>query len=518
MAVFARSLPGVQTVREGMRALRRRPLAAIPLTLEGVVFGALIVFDLLPADAAVAPASAVFPFDVYFDLKQAVAYSSGWVVFGVTVAAAVFFRSAILAATARLSDHHGSFAVAFRNALRLSLRAALFLLPAAAMYFIAIATSYAPFIGLAALLGVMPALLFARRGASLSTGGASGSGAVPETAAFLLYAALLMGAGAAISVLSGRSAGLAALLVACLGPLHATVWLGWRERAYDGASSSEGRLVSLVYVMLAVGLLGTSLYDRNLRDFEIVPADRQGTLLLLGGADSSTRTGALVDLEPGALGFRPEQARLLSYRADGGPYRAGDTHADLDKVAPRIGAQIEEVDGPSVLLGHSQASLILDCLVRSGGSLPERSAVISPAPQVPPQLDVPEPGETGEGRVGGDLARGFSTLLDLVSMTPYDIDSPASPTNLDTLRVADPDRSRLALWALGDSILLDTDWRRRGETNLVVLTDHVGATRNPRALEAAGGWFQGKHVGSDDGSWRSVLVNVYRFAFEPWRP
>jgi hypothetical protein len=509
----------VQTLREGMRALLRRPLAALPLTLEGVVFGVLIATGFLPADAAVAPASAAFPFDVYFDLKQAIAYSSGWVMLGVTIVASVLFRSALLAATARLSDRHGSFVVAYRNALWLSLRASLFLFPAAAMYFITIATSYAPFIWVAALLGVVPALLFCRRGASLSTGGASGSGVVPEAASFLLYAALLIGVGAAISVLSEGSAGLAALLVACLGPLHATVWLGWRERAYDGVSSTEGRLVSLVYVVLVVGLLGVSLYDRNLRDFEIVPADRRGTLLLLGGADSSTKTGALVDLEPGALGFRPEQARLLSYRADGGPYRAGDTHADLDRVATRIGAQIEEIEEePRLLLGHSQASLILDRMTRSGVTLPERSAVISPAPQVPPQLDVPEPGETGEGRVGGDLARSFSVLLDLVGMTPYDIDSPASPTNLDTLRVAGSERTRLALWSLGDSVLLDTDWRRRGETNLVVLSDHVGATRNPRALEAAGLWLQGEDVDSDAASWRSVLVNVYRYAFEPWRP
>lgn len=508
----------MQTLRKGIRALLRTPLAALPLTLEGVVFGALIATGFLPADAAVAPASAVFPFDVYFDLKQAIAYSSGWVVLGVTIIASVLFRSALLAATARLSDRRGSFVKAYRNALWLSLRAALFLFPAAAIYFIAIATSYAPFVWVAALLGVVPAVLFCRRGASLSTGGASGGGAVPEVAAFLLYAALLMSLGAAISVLSAGSAGLAALLVACLGPLHATVWLGWRERSYAGVSSAEGRLVSLVGVVLVVGLLGVSLYDRNVRDLEIVPADRRGTLLLLGGADSSTKTGALVDIEPGALGFRPEQARLLSYRADGGAYRAADTHVDLDKVATRIGAQIVEIDEPRFLLGHSQASLILDRMTRSGATLPERSAVISPAPQMPPRLDVPMPGETGEGRVGGDLARGFSVLLDLVGMTPYDIDSPASPTNLDTLRVTGSERTRLALWSLGDSVFLDTDWRRRGETNLVVLSDHVGATRNPRALDAVGRWFQGKEVNSDDGSWRAVLVNVYRFAFEPWRP
>jgi len=50
------------------------------------------------------------------------------------------------------------------------------------------------------------------------------------------------------------------------------------------------------------------------------------------------------------------------------------------------------------------------------------------------------------------------------------------------------------------------------------LSDHVGATRNPRALEAAGLWLQGEAVDSDAASWRSVLVNVYRYAFEPWRP
>lgn len=485
------------------------------------MFAALLLFGILPADAAIAPSAAAFPFDIYFDLKQAVAYSSGWVVFGVTVVASVLFRSALLAATARLSDRHGTFVAAYKNALLLCLSAALLLFPAAALFFIAIATSYAPFAWVAALAGLVPARALCRRGASMSSGGAKGSGSTPETAAFLLYAAVLMGLGAAISVLSDQSSALAALLIAGLGPLHATVWLGWRERAYEGPASTEGRIVSLVYVVLVLGLLGVSLVDRNLREREIVPADYEGTLLLLGGADSSSKSGALADLEPGALGFPHDQSVPLSYRGPSEPYKRADTRGELEEIARIVAAQITRIEPPRVLLGHSQASLILDRMEKAGAALPDRSAVISPAPLVPPQLDVPEPSESGEGRVGGDLARGFSELLDLVGLTPFDIDAPSSPTNLENLDAEAGDKAmhaRLALWSLGDSILLDTDWRRRGEVNLVVISDHVGATRNPRALEASRRFLQGLDVGSDATSWRSLLVNVYRFAFEPWRP
>jgi hypothetical protein len=184
-------------------------------------------------------------------------------------------------------------------------------------------------------------------------------------------------------------------------------------------------------------------------------------------------------------------------------------------MAEQIGETRAE---PVVLLGHSQASLILDRILDANRAAPDAAAVISPSPSRPPSVDLPPPGENGEGRVGGDLARAFADLMDLLNLTPYDVDSSASPTNVERVVASNAGTPRLSLWALGDSVLLESDWRRQGEVNLVVFSDHVGATRNPRALDSARLFLQGENVAADDASWRSILVNVFRYAFEPFRP
>lgn len=498
-----------------------RPLAAIPLTIEGLSFAVLLLLDALPAGgAAVAPAAAVWPFDLYFDLKQSVAFSSSWPNFGITVAALVLFRSGLLGLTAALADgRSASVARAFRSALRLGLVGVALLLPVAALFFIAVAIRYAPFALVAGGLGLVTGWRLCRRGVGLNTGLEVRGRPVPEFSSFLLYAVALMGLGAAVTSMSDRSTLFAALLIACAGPLHALVWLGWRRRATDGVSSSEGRLVATLIFFLFLAFFVASGIDRNLREFDIVPADYKGSLLLLGGVDSTFQTGALADLDPGALGYQRDQTELLSYAQGGGRYVAGDTRGNLDRISVRVAEQIAATrDEPVVLLGHSQASLILDRILDSGRAAPDAAAVISPSPSRPPSVDLPPPGEDGEGRVGGDLARAFADLMDLVNLTPYDVDAPASPTNVERVEVADADTPRLALWALGDSILLETDWRREGEVNLVVFSDHVGATRNPRALDSARMFLEGEDFAADDASWRSILVNVFRYAFEPWRP
>jgi hypothetical protein len=74
------------------------------------------------------------------------------------------------------------------------------------------------------------------------------------------------------------------------------------------------------------------------------------------------------------------------------------------------------------------------------------------------------------------------------------------------------------VWALGDSVWLYGDWRRRGEINVIAVTDHVGVTTNARAYDVAQRIFEGKRISGDEVSWKSGLVNVLRYAFEPWRP
>jgi hypothetical protein len=499
----------------GARFMLERPRAALPLTIEGLLFAGLILLGVLPADGGVAPAAAIFPFDLYFDLKQSIAFSSSWAAFGVSLAALVAFRSALLALTVTLSDGRRRATANLRDALKLGVVGAVFLFPAATLYFVAVAIRYAPFAWIAGALGLLAGWRLCRRGVVL--GLSARSSGVPEFPSFFLYGCALMGLGAGITVLSDRSTILAAVLVGCAGPFHAAVWLGWRRRAMEGATSSEGRAVATLAFLLVAAFFVTAIVDRNLRDYDVVPADYEGTLLLVGGADSTSKTGALTGLDPGALGYSRAQTEMLSYAPDGGDYQAADTRRDLDRVAETMAVQIEEATEPAVLLGHSQASLILDRTPDLGDSGLGAAAVVAPSVPEPPSVEVPPPGDDGEGRVGGDLARAFSDILQEVGLSPYDVDGPASPTNLDSVDPA-PGARRLSLWALGDSILLEDDWRRPGETNLVVLSDHVGATRNPRALDAARLFLQGKDVGSDEASWRSLPVNVFRYAFEPFRP
>jgi hypothetical protein len=162
--------------------------------------------------------------------------------------------------------------------------------------------------------------------------------------------------------------------------------------------------------------------------------------------------------------------------------------------------------------------LILDRMMAQNLAVPDRSVVISPPPPVSPDVRITSPGDDGVGRPAGDLARGLAGILELLKIPTYDIDVPASPVNLRTVVVVDERISRLAVWALGDSVWLDREWRRPGELNVIVPTDHVGAVSNPEAVAMARRFLGGGEVSEDDLTWRVVMVNVLRYAFEPWRP
>ena len=220
-------------------------------------------------------------------------------------------------------------------------------------------------------------------------------------------------------------------------------------------------------------------------------------------------------------GSRRRRRRSRAARKEQGfraPGRAAATRGDLDASARRISTQIAEAERPRNLLGHSQAALILDRILARDLPAPDAAVNLSAPPVTPPPIRVPRPHAGGPGRVGGDLTRALSALLDLVRLAPFDVDAPAAPPHLRRVVVRNAEVPRLAVWALGDSVWLDGDWRRPGEVNIVVLTDHVGATKNARALASTRRWFRGQEVASDEASWRSWLVNLYRFAFEPWRP
>jgi hypothetical protein len=393
------------------------------------------------------------------------------------------------------------------------------LLPASVLLFAGTAVRYAPFVWLGAILGFFPAFALARAALSLDvgTGPVPGKG-IPEGFGFLAYAYLIVVTGAAMSILASFSAFAAAAIVVFVGPLHALFLLGWRQHLRNGTYPGGGGLSAALTAIVVVALVSTTAYDRFVR---VAPPVSQvaegGALLLLGGVDSTATEGALVELDPRQVGFPSGNTTMLSYRGDRAHSKA-DTRGDLNVAARTVAAQLEEASEPRLLLGHSQAGLIVDRILDRGLTAPDRSVVLAPPPPFPPRLSAPPPDEGGAGAPGADAARVLAWLLESAGMESFDIDAPASPVRLQPVAVIDSRVPRLAVWAIGDSVWLDRDWRRPGETNVVAITDHVGVTNNGRAIAAARNYYRGGEVPQDESSWRGALVAVLRYAFEPWRP
>jgi len=511
----------VRTLVAGTRAAQRQPLALLPMTAEAIIVGILVLAGVLPSDGAGAAASSAFPLNIFFDVKHWTAASTSWINLGIVMTIAVLGRGAVLASTLWLTDaQQGRPWRVLGRALSLTAIAIVAFVPGSTLMFAGVAIRYAPFIWAGAILGLVPALMLCRRALALDAGaGSPGTERLPRLGNLLAYGYLLSAVAAIMSALTNIASPVAAALIVTLGPLHALIFLGWREQRRTGAEPGNAGLLVGATAAIVLGLLVNSHLDRNVREFEGPSGvDTAGSLLLLGGADSTSRTGSLTELDPRDVGFGPARTSIVSYRDDGGDYDAEDTRRDLGTIARLVADDVARADAPAYLLGHSQAALILDRMMAQNLPLPDRSVVVAPPPPVPPGVQITEPGHDGIGRPGGDLARSLSGVLDALGMPSYDIDQPASPVNLRTVVVVDERISRLAIWALGDSVWLDRDWRRPGELNVIVPTDHVGAVSNAAALTAAGRFLGGGEVAEDDLTWRVAMVNVLRYAFEPWRP
>ena len=510
----------MRTLAAGISRFRATPFALAPIAAEGVIGGLLIGLGIVPSSGASAMIGAVFPLNVFFDVKQGLAQTSSWWVWGVAMFLSIALRSASLAGTIVIADESDDLFRMWGRTARLTAVAHAMLLPSAVLMFSGTAARYAPFIWAGALVGFIPAMGLLRRAVGLSSSAVPGERSViPEFASFLSYAYLSVLLGAAMSSFGEGGRLASAAVVVFAAPIHALVFVGWREHARRSTYSGGGAIaVAVTAIAVAVLLTGT-IYDRYIRDFPPVGrTSTRGTLLMLGGVDSTPKTGALSEIDIRRFGYPEERAKYLSYRRDGGPTKRADTHGDLAEVAEAVNAQVAEADEPVALLGHSQAGLILDRMIDRGLAAPERSAVLAPPPPFPPSLEIPPPNAEGPGKPGGDAARAFAAVLDAVGLESYDVDTEAFPTNLEPVVLIDSQIRRLSVWALGDSVWLDRDWRRPGETNLVALTDHVGVVKNESAVTAARNFFEGAATEGDEVSWRGGFVSLLRHSFAPWRP
>jgi hypothetical protein len=491
----------------------------IPLALEGAVAAGLIAAGAFPATGVSAPAAAVFPFDIYFDLKESLAHATGWAWFLGALVLSVAIRSMALATTLWLADSpRPSLAMMWRRTGLLAAIAVPALLPAAVFLFVGVAVRYAPFVWVGAILGVVPAWLLLesalRGGTNIRTRLRQ---RIPTVSGFFAYSYVLGALAGAMTVLARHGVWPPAVLLLASGPLHVTFFLGWREHARAGAVPGGPPWAALATAAVVVVIFGSAGLDRFVRDGGTPAPYLRGTLVLLGGINSTSTTGALSDLDPRRLGFPHSRTRVLSYRR-GRTYGEAATHGNLVAVARVVAAQLRTTPTPSDLLGHSQAALILDRILKLHLPAPNQAALLAAPPPYPPAVTVPQNGGGGPGKVAADIARPLSRVFELFGANGFNIDAPAAPFQLERVVVANAPIPRLAVWALGDSVWLDGDWRRPGETNVVAVTDHVGITNDPRALTTAARFFAGKPVSSDASSWRGAAVDVLSYAFEPWRP
>ncbi len=509
----------MRAVLAGIDVFKRAPLALVPLSIEGLVVALLMLFGALPIQATSILAGGSFPLDVYFDMKHLLAFSHGWVMFAVLAALSVVVRGGVLATTLWLAeDATGNLLVVWRRAMRLCIAAAAAFLPVAGMFVAGVGTRYAPFLWVAAPVGLAVGVSFVRKGVRLDVGGRGPRpSGMPEVWGFLTYTYVVCGFGAALSSLANVNGFLAALIAVFLGPLHALFLLGWRQKARLETYPGGGTVALAVTVLLAGALAGGTFYDRFIRSAPpVARATNSGELLILGGVDSTSRSGALFNFDSRSVGYPTSRVDLLSYSRSAS-YRAVHTHRDLSDVADIVAKQTDD-EPDANLLGHSQAALVLDRLLAANAADFGYAAMFAPSPPHPPRLSFPEPGDRGRGKPGGDFIRALSYIMESLGLNGFEIDARSSPTNLGPVVVTDSTIPRLSIWALADSAWLDRDWRRPGETNIVAVTDHVGVTNNGRAIRLVSDFLAGNSVADDEASWRGALVPLIRYAFEPWRP
>jgi hypothetical protein len=146
-------------------------------------------------------------------------------------------------------------------------------------------------------------------------------------------------------------------------------------------------------------------------------ARRNGSLLLMSGVDSSSGSGAALEIDPNSLGFACDQTYYFSYAGPGdgqpqthaqcpirtgGPYQATHTYDPTSELVDHVVTQVSALSDPVTVVTHSQGAWVVWEALTSRGALGVSDLVlVGPFPDNP--VAYPTDRAAVPGRVGTDV-------------------------------------------------------------------------------------------------------------------
>lgn len=502
-----------------------------PLVVLTVVVVTLAVIGVLPRWPGLVHLVALPPVDQLADLRVLLARSTSVPAFVAGVVVVTVLRILVLAAALGGLD---------RSGVTLAARYYLTLLPlstvASAVTFAASASLFYLLFWIGLVVGLVVIALSAAApwlaGGRLRTGYRSALGAglrLGTVGAYLALLALLGG----LADLGGEWAAVGLVPIsAALMALTARALVadpGWRWARRTVAALPAVGLAGLLAVVVT-GPAGPSRATR-------LDPPREQTLFLMSGIDSSSGSGAMLEIDPRALGWDCENTRYVSYAGPGGgqpqrearcpidhgaPYRAQDTLRPTRELLVLLEEQLAAADGPTVLLTHSQGVWI-SWLAAAEGRAPSLEALVlvGAFPDNPAPYQV---AGTGPGRLGGPILDLLVGIGRPGGTSVFEPDSPlgrewlAHPTAIrDTMAQDLPDHLRvLSVTSVFDHPLMPRGWRIHGAVDACpVPVAHPNLPYSRELQEAVTRFLDGEELPSCPG-WRRAVGPLFRpFAAPP---
>lgn len=426
-----------QTAGDALRRRRGYVLAGVATAVA-----LLVAVGPLPRHGGLPHLVAVPPLGFFADLRLLVAAAGSYPVFVAGVVLSLAVRAGVLALLL------GSLRGHARTAAKVYAVALVPALLAAAVQFSGQAVLYARLFWLGPMLMAVTLAVLGpaawRRCDRLRT-------AVAETArqglrvdVLLPYGVVLLALGAAADAGGGAAAGPASTAVwvaTLLGSAAATLVAIQRLSA-----PPPGRpLATFVVVGVALGATAVAV-DQSRKEAPVAaPRERDGSVLLMSGINSSSGKGAIFEVHPRVYGYPCERTYHYSYAGrgegapqrdsacpirTGAPYEAADTQRPLTELAESFTEQVRQLPSPVTVIAHSQAPWVAwQALAEQPRLQVDRLVLLGPFPDNP--LGYPPPGSSGSGRVGGDSVRLIARLGQALGFA-FDPDAPLAREVLAT--------------------------------------------------------------------------------------